>query len=88
MESRFLNMETSLNKLIDSMTTFNPSISAAEALMEADQALNDGISTRTLYLNIIKFTSYEVSLLTHPSGRTSSQPRSFGSLTNNGRNTR
>jgi hypothetical protein len=46
MEARFQKMETSVNTLIESMTTFKPSVSAVETLMEADEELNDSIVLR------------------------------------------
>jgi hypothetical protein len=48
MESRIQKMETTVNTLVDSMTTFNPSITAVEALIEADEELNHGIIMRRL----------------------------------------
>lgn len=43
LEERFQRMETALNTLIDSITTYNPSVQAAEDLVAADDEFSKGL---------------------------------------------
>lgn len=46
LDKRFENLETALNTLIESITTYNPSTLAAANLIAADEELNQGLETR------------------------------------------
>jgi hypothetical protein len=46
LDRRFENVEAALNTLIDSITTYNPSTSAAASLVAADEELNQGLEMR------------------------------------------
>jgi hypothetical protein len=46
LEERFQRVETALNTLIDSITTYNPSVQAAEDLVAADDEFSKGLEQR------------------------------------------
>ena len=45
-------METALNTLIESISSYNPSIQAAVALIEADDELSKGLEKRKCFLDV------------------------------------
>jgi predicted RNA-binding protein with PIN domain len=46
LEERFQRVETALNTLIDSITTYNPSVQAAQDLVVADDEFSKGLEQR------------------------------------------
>lgn len=48
LEERFQRVETALNTLIDSITTYNPSVQAAEDLVAADDEFSKGLEQRKI----------------------------------------
>jgi len=46
LDQRFQRLDTALNTLIDSITTYNPSPAAANDLVAADDALSEGLEQR------------------------------------------
>lgn len=46
LQSQFNRVETALNTLIDSITSYKPSLSAATLLVEADDELSQGLEQR------------------------------------------
>jgi hypothetical protein len=46
LDERFQRLETALNVLIESITTYNPSVSAAVDLIAADDNLSEGLDQR------------------------------------------
>lgn len=45
-QSRFQRLEQSLTALVESIAAYNPSISAADALVAADDDLNESLEQR------------------------------------------
>jgi hypothetical protein len=43
LDERFQRLETALNVLIESITTYNPSVTAADDLNAADDYFNEGL---------------------------------------------
>ncbi|KAH0533991.1 hypothetical protein FGG08_007403 [Glutinoglossum americanum] len=62
LQSRFERVETALNALLDSISSYNPSTRAAAALVEADDDLSKGLEQRTFPHNFI-CPSYRLSIL-------------------------
>lgn len=48
-QTRFQRLETALNSLVESVAAYNPSVSAADALVAADQDLDESLEQRTLH---------------------------------------
>jgi hypothetical protein len=46
LDDQFQKVETALNTLIDSITTYNPSTTAAAHLIAADEELTQGLEQR------------------------------------------
>ncbi|KAI9815199.1 MAG: hypothetical protein M1832_005534 [Thelocarpon impressellum] len=44
LDPRFTRLESALNSLLDSLSSYNPSPAAAHALLEADDSLTDGLA--------------------------------------------
>jgi hypothetical protein len=49
LQFRFERIETALNTLLDSISSYNPSTQAAVALVEADDDLSKGLEQRMFY---------------------------------------
>jgi len=47
-QTRFQRLETALNTLVESVAAYNPSISAANALVAADEELDESLEQRAL----------------------------------------
>lgn len=47
-QTRFQRLETALNTLVESVAAYNPSISAADVLVAADEELDESLEQRTL----------------------------------------
>ena len=48
LQERFDHVESALDTLVDSITSYNPSIPAASSLLEADDDLTQGLDERRL----------------------------------------
>lgn len=46
-QSRFQRLETALNTLVESVAAYNPSVTAADALVAADDDLEESLEQRT-----------------------------------------
>jgi len=49
LDQRFQRLDTALNTLIDSITTYNPSPAASNDLVAADDALSESLIQRNIY---------------------------------------
>lgn len=47
LNEQFQRIEAALEKLVDSITSYNPSVPAAEELLQADHGLTEGLEIRT-----------------------------------------
>jgi hypothetical protein len=47
LQESFQNMESSINALVDSMTTYNPSTAAVHSLQAANEQFSASLATRT-----------------------------------------
>jgi hypothetical protein len=47
LQESFQNMESAINDLVDSMTTYNPSMAAVQSLQAANEQFSASIATRT-----------------------------------------
>lgn len=57
LQARCTRLETALNTLIDSITSYNPSIAAADELLDADAELSHGFELRNCLLLV--FTGFK-----------------------------
>jgi hypothetical protein len=48
-QTRFQRLETALNTLVESVAAYNPSVSAADALVAADEELDESLEQRMLH---------------------------------------
>lgn len=48
-QTRFQRLETALNTLVESVAAYNPSITAANALVAADEELDESLEQRALH---------------------------------------
>jgi len=46
LQTRYQRVEKALDTLLDSITAYNPSITAAEELVAADDAISEGLEER------------------------------------------
>lgn len=47
LQESFQNMESAINALVDSMTTYNPSTAAVHSLQSANEQFSASLATRT-----------------------------------------
>jgi hypothetical protein len=79
LEEHFQRVETALNTLIDSITTYNPSVQAAEDLVVADDEFSKGLEQCKA---IQYFNGTDIKLIS-ASGSTPSEPRTHPQITPN-----
>jgi hypothetical protein len=53
LDAQLQRVETSLNALLDSIITYNPSITAADNLLVADDELSNGLEQRVFHLSTV-----------------------------------
>lgn len=58
LQSRYQRVEKALDNLLDSVTAYNPSTSAADELVAADKETNQALEQRTFHLPLHLYTSY------------------------------
>lgn len=51
LDGQFQRIDAALEKLINTITTYNPSVPAAEELLQANDDLSNGLETRTVTSN-------------------------------------
>jgi len=49
LQARYQRMEKALDALVDSVTAYNPSVTAADELVAADEDVNEGLEERRSY---------------------------------------
>ncbi len=52
LDAQLQRMETSLNTLLDSIITYNPSITAVDSLLVADDELSRGLEQRVSHFSL------------------------------------
>ena len=80
LQSQLDRVETALNTLIDSITSYNPSVNAANDLVIADDELSRGLEERERCTQSLVLTSISFVLLCSCHSSSQSRPSSFFAL--------